>query len=126
MIVGGVGAEGVVDLDEAWCERGGYSWGGEGEVTFVFADEGLNFSFAHGQGDEGVAGAEFSKARLIVKGERRERSLGGLVAVVVRIAVKKSGGGFLFLLESGEGTRSSAMTWSMLKLALRRNFWLAF
>jgi hypothetical protein len=73
-----------------------------------------------------VAGAEFLKARLIVEGERWEGSLRGLVAVVVRIVVRRSGGGFLFLLESGEGTRSSAMTWSLLKPAPRRNFWLAF
>lgn len=47
-MVGEVGAEGAVDLGDVWCERGGYSQGGEGEVTFVFADEGLNCGFAQG------------------------------------------------------------------------------
>ena len=82
--------------------------------------------FCAGRGDRDVAGAEFLKARLIVERERWEGSLRELVAVVVRIVVRRSGCGFLFLLESGEGTRSSAMAWSLLKPAPRRTFWLAF
>jgi hypothetical protein len=59
VVVGKVGAKGVV----AWYEGGGRNWGEE-EATFVFADEGLNCSFAYGRGDEDVAGAEFRKRGL--------------------------------------------------------------